>query len=88
MGVLLSHDLLAPVAKFLLIPLHRFQKSLQGPRRDLELQRDRFGILALQIGELSLHIDTQQIPRIAAPEAIREQPQKQSQLPSQRGNLL
>ena len=48
-GVFLGHNLLAPVSQFLFIPLDRFQKTLQRPRRSLELQGDRLGRLAVQI---------------------------------------
>ena len=48
-GVFFGHDLLAPVSEFLFIPLDRFQKALQRPRRGLELQGDRLGRLAMQI---------------------------------------
>jgi hypothetical protein len=37
-GMVFRHDLLAPVSELLFIPLDRFQKALQGPRRGLELQ--------------------------------------------------
>jgi len=49
-GVLLGHNLLAPVSQFLFIPLDRFQKALQRPWRGPESQSDSLGRLAVQIG--------------------------------------
>jgi len=88
MRVVASHELLAAVSQFLFIPLDRFQKALQRARRFAELQSDRLGRLVMHIGELTLDINLQQSPRIAAAETIGEQCQKRSQLPSQPGNLL
>ena len=88
MRVVASHDLLAAVSQFLFIPLDRFQKTLQRARRFAALQGDRLGRLAMHIGELTLDINLQQGPRVAAAETIGEQSQKRSQLPSQPGNLL
>ncbi len=48
-SVLPGHDLLASVSQLLFIPLDRFEKTLQCPRRGLELQRDGLGRLAVQI---------------------------------------
>lgn len=86
--VVASHDLLAAVSQFLFIPLDRFQEALQRARRFAELQGDRLGRLAMHVGELTLDINLQQGPRVAAAETISEQCQKRSQLPSQPGNLL
>lgn len=88
MRVLASHDLLAAVSKFLLIPLDRFQKALQRAGCFPKLQGDGLGRLAMHVGELSLDINLQQHPRLVAAKAIGEQRQKRSQLPSQLGNLL
>lgn len=88
MRVIASHDLLATVSQFLFIPLDRFQKALQRARRFAELQGDRLGRLAMHVGELTLNVNLQQGPRVAAAETIGEQRQKRSQLPSQPGNLL
>jgi hypothetical protein len=88
MRVVASHDLLAAVPQLLFIPLDRFQEALQRARRFAELQGDRLSRLATHVGELSLDIDLQQYPRVAAAKTIREQRQKRNQLPSQLGNLL
>ncbi len=56
-GMILGDDLLAAISKLLFIPLDRFEKALQRPRRGLELQADRLGRLAVQIGELALDIN-------------------------------
>jgi len=88
MRVLASHDLLTAIAQLLFIPLDRFQEALQGASRLPEPQGDRLGRLTMYAGELSLHINLQQGPRVAAAETIGEQGQKRSQLPSQPGNLL
>lgn len=48
-AVVFGHDLLAPISELLFIPLDRFEKALQGPRRGLELQGNRFGSFAMQI---------------------------------------
>jgi len=88
MGVLTSHDLLAAVSQFLFIPLDRFQEALQRAGCFPELQGDGLGRLAMHVGELSLDIDLQQHPGLAAAKTIGEQGQKRSQLPSQPGNLF
>lgn len=88
MRVVASHDLLTAVSQFLFIPADRFQEALQRPRCFPKLQGDRLSRLAMHVGELSLDIDLQQRPRLAATETIAEQGQKRSQLPSQSGNLL
>jgi hypothetical protein len=41
------HDLLAPVSELLFIPLDRFEKALQCPRRGLELQGNGLRRLAV-----------------------------------------
>lgn len=87
-GMVLGDDLLAAISQLLFIPLDRFQKSLQRPRRRLETQGDRLGRFAVQVRQLTLDINSQQIPGVAPAETVGEQRQKQSQLPSQRGNLL
>lgn len=46
-GMLFRNELLAPVSELLFIPLDRFEKALQRPRRGLELQGDGFGRLAV-----------------------------------------
>ena len=46
MGMVFRDDLLAAVPEFLFIPLGRFEKTLQGPRRGLGLQGDRLDVLA------------------------------------------
>jgi hypothetical protein len=88
MRVFAGHDLLAAIPQLLFIPLDRFQEALQCARRCAELQGDRLGRLAMHVGELSLHINLQQRPRLAAAETVGEQRQKRNQLPSQLGNLL
>jgi hypothetical protein len=88
MRVLASHNLLAAVPQLLFIPLDRFQEALQRARRFAELQGDRLGRLATHVGELSLDINLQQRPRVAAAKTVGEQSQKRNQLPSQLGNLL
>ena len=42
-------DLLASISELLFIPLDRFEKPLQCPRRSLELQGDRLSRFAVQI---------------------------------------
>jgi hypothetical protein len=88
MRMVASHDLLTAVSQFLFLPTDRFQEALQRARRSAELQGDRLGRFAMHVGELSLHIDLQQRPCLAATKAIAEQGEKRSQLPSQSGNLL
>jgi len=88
MRMVASDHLLAAVAEFFFIPLDRFEKTLQRPRRCAERQSDRFGGLAVHIRQLPFHINSQQVPPLASPETIREQRQKQRQLPSQRRNLF
>jgi len=56
-GMILGDDLLAAISEFLFIPLDRFEKALQRPRRGLELQGDRLGRLAVQIGQLAFDIN-------------------------------
>jgi len=75
-GMLLRHDLLTAVSQLLFIPLDRFEKALQRPRRRPRPQGDRLGCLAVQIGQLALDIDPQQPPCIAAAKTIREQCEK------------
>jgi len=87
-SVLLDHDPLDAVSRLLFIPFDRFEKSLQRPRRGPRPQGDRLGRLAVQIGQLPLHIDSQQPPCIASPKTVGKQRQKQTELPSQGGNLL
>ncbi len=86
--MIFDDDLLTAISEFFFIPLDRFEKTLQGPRCGLELQCDGFGRLAVQIRQLPLDIDSQQCPCLAPSEAIGEQRQKQTQLPSQGRNLL
>ena len=50
MGMILGNDLLASIAEFLFIPLDRFEKALQRPRRGLELQGDGLSRFSVQIG--------------------------------------
>lgn len=56
-GMILGDDLLAAISKLLFIPLDRFEKALQRPRRGLEPQGDRLGRLTVQIGELAFDIN-------------------------------
>jgi hypothetical protein len=42
----------------------------------------------MHVGELSLDIDLQQLPRLDAAETVSEQGEKRSQLASQTGNLI
>jgi hypothetical protein len=88
MCVVACHDLLAAVAELLFIPLDPFQEALQRAGRLPKTQGDRLGRLAMHVGELSLDINPQQIPRIAAAKTIGEQSQKRNQLPSQLENLF
>jgi hypothetical protein len=88
MRVVASHDLLAAVAQLLFVPLDRFQEALQRAGRPPKLQGDGLRGLAMQVGELSLDINPQQRPRVAAAKTIGEQREKRSQLPPQPGNLL
>jgi hypothetical protein len=87
MSMILGDDLLAAISKFLFIPLDRFKKALQRPRRGLELQADRLGRLAVQIGQLAFDINSQQLPCIASAKTIGKQREKQTELPSQGGNV-
>jgi glyoxylase-like metal-dependent hydrolase (beta-lactamase superfamily II) len=57
MRVIPSHDRLAAVSQFILIPPNGFEKTLQRPRRGTELQANSLGRLAVQIGELSFDIN-------------------------------
>ena len=88
MGMVLGHDLLASISQLLLIPLDGFEKALQRPRRRVSLQRDGLGGFAVQIGQLSFNIDSQQPSPDAPAKAVCKQRQKQTQLPSQCPNLL
>jgi len=87
-SVLPSHDRLAAVSQFLFIPLDRFQKALQRPRRSPEPQGDRLGRLAVQIRQLALDINPQQSSCIPSAKTIGKQREKRSELPSQGGDLL
>ena len=87
-GMILGDDLLAAISEFLFIPLDRFEKALQRPRRGLELQADRLGRLAMQVRELAFDINPQQSSCIASAKTIGKQREKQTELPSQRGNLF
>jgi hypothetical protein len=77
MGMVFRDDLLAAVAEFLFIPLDRFKKTLQGPRRGLGLQGDRLDVFTPQIRQLSFDIDHQQSPGIASSKTIGEQREEQ-----------
>jgi len=88
MGVVFRDDLLAAIPEFLFIPLDRFEKALQGPRRGLGLQGDRLDVFAPQIRQLSFDIDFQQPPGIPPSKTIGEQREKPRHLPPQRGDLL
>lgn len=57
MGVLLGHDLLAAIPQLPFIPNQRFQKPLQGARRRVLSQRNRFRILALHVREQTADVD-------------------------------
>jgi len=48
-SMLFRDELLASVSELLFIPLDRFKKALQRPRRGLELQSDGLGRLPMQI---------------------------------------
>ena len=48
-GMFFGDDLLASISELLFIPLDRFEKPLQCPRRSLELQGDRLSRSAVQI---------------------------------------
>ena len=71
-GVLLSHDPLAAVSQLFFIPLDRFEKALQRPRCGPRLQGDHLRRFAVQIGQLALHIDSQQPPCIASAKTVGE----------------
>jgi hypothetical protein len=86
--MLFGDDLLAAISELLFIPFDRFEQALQRPRRRFETQGDGLRRLAVQVRQLALHINSQQVPSVAAAEAIGEQRQKQTQLPSQCGNLF
>jgi hypothetical protein len=88
MSVLSTHDPLDAVSRLLFIPFDRFEKPLQRPRCGPRLQGDRLRRLAVQIGQLTLHIDSQQPSCIASAKTVGEQRQKRTELPSQPGNLL
>ena len=88
MGMVFRDDLLAAALEFLFIPLDRFEKTLQGPRRGLGLQGERLDVFTPQIRQLSCDIDLQQSPGIASSKTIGEQREKPRHLPPQRGDLL
>lgn len=75
-GMVCGDNLLAAISELLFIPLDRFEKALQRPRRPLESQGDRLGRFAVQVGQLTFDIDSQQITRVAAAKTVREQRQK------------
>ena len=58
-SVLLGHDLLASVSQSFFIPLDRFEKALQRPRRFTQLQGNGLSRLAVQIGKLTFDINSQ-----------------------------
>jgi hypothetical protein len=49
-GMFPDNDLLAAIPQFLFIPLNRFEKPLQCPRRSFALQGDGLGRFSVQIG--------------------------------------
>lgn len=81
-------DLLTAISELLFIPLDRFKKTLQSPRRSVKPQGNGLGRLAVHVRQLAIHINSQQTPGLAPAETIGKRRQKQSQLPAQRPNLL
>ena len=75
-GVLAGHQLLAAVAESLLVPGDGLQKTLQCPRRNLLIQRDRLDILALHVAKQSTDVNRQQPPACGPAKAIGKQRQK------------
>jgi hypothetical protein len=86
--VFAGHQLLAAVAEPLLVPGDGLQKTLQCPRRNLLIQRDRLDILPLHVAEQSADIDCQQSPARRAAKATCEQRQKLGEQFSERCDIL
>lgn len=59
-GVILGDEPLAAIANAGSIPLDRFQQTLESSRLRVKLQRDGFRVLAAQVREQTLDIDTPQ----------------------------
>jgi hypothetical protein len=86
--VLAGNQQLAVVAHAGLIPLDRFHETLYSAWRLVELQGDGLDVLALQVREQSLDINSQQGKTSAAAKAARKQCEKPGQLLAEAGNLL
>jgi len=86
--VLAGHQLLAAVAEPLLVPGDGLKKTLQRPRRNLLIQRDRLDILALHIAEQSSNVNCQQPPARWPAKAIGKQRQKLGEQFSKRCDIL
>lgn len=87
-SMLLRHDPLTPITHVLFSPLHRFEKTLQRPRRNTLPQCDRLGVLAGFVRQLPPHVHLQQLPGVAPSKTPGKRLQKQSQLPPQGPNPL
>jgi|WetSurMetagenome_2_1015567.scaffolds.fasta_scaffold133713_1 hypothetical protein len=83
-----GRHLLATIMEFLFIPLDGFEETLYCSWSFAKLKGDALGRFSMQIRQLSLNIDSQQLPRRASPKAIGKQPEKRRQLPTQRSNLF
>ena len=60
-GVFAGDERLTAIPQLLLVPLDRFEKTLQCPWGNARFQRHRFDGLTFQRRELSLHISLQQV---------------------------
>jgi len=71
-GMVCGDNLLAAISELLFIPLDRFEKALQRPRRRLKTQGDRLGRFAVQVRQLTFDINSQQITGVPPPETVGE----------------
>jgi hypothetical protein len=76
MGVLGGDDFLTPIANGCFVPGDRFEQSLQGSRPDILVQRHRFDVLSLHIGEQPPHVEGHQRSARRAGKAIGKERQK------------
>ena len=88
MSMLGGDQLLTAITQPLFIPLDGFEEPLQRARSPSSRQRDSLSSLAMNVGELTFDINTQQSPCVGASEAVIKQREKRYELPAQRPDLL
>lgn len=83
-----SDDLLTTVEQQLLIPDHRFEKSLERSRSHVLPQRDGFDILARDIRQQSAYIDQQQSSPLWTNKTTGKPSQKLTEQFAELGNIV